>query len=108
MPARGEVGWRIAKEQYVRSGGILSVRVNHHVGPLPDDAPDRRGRFDTVGRTVYFGRTALVAFAEVLQEFRLRRLTVEADADAAGFTVDEYIETIASQARENGVDRPWG
>lgn len=67
VPARGGDGWRIAKEQYVRSGGILSVMENKRVGPLPDDALDRRGRFDTIGRTVYFGQTQTAAYAEVLR-----------------------------------------
>lgn len=107
VPARGGDGWRIAKEQYVRSGGILSVLENKRVGPLPDDAPDRRGRFDTVGRTVYFGQTQASAYAEVLQDFRRHRLALEADAEAAGFDVDEYIEAVSSQAGANNVDRPW-
>ncbi|MEK8229301.1 hypothetical protein NKG05_30490, partial [Oerskovia sp. M15] len=105
--ARGGDGWRIAKEQYVRSAGILSVPENKRVGPLPDDAPDRRGRFDTIGRTVYFGQTQAATYAEVLQDFRRHRLALEADAEAAGFDVDEYVEAVSSQAGANNVDRPW-
>src|SRR5690606_35997277 len=62
VPARGQDGWRVAQERYTRSGGILAVRVNEHVGPLPADLPDRRGRFDTIGRTVYFAERATTAF----------------------------------------------
>lgn len=107
VPARGEIGWRIAKEQYVRSGGILAVPVNKYVGALPVGDPDPRGRFDTLGRTVYFGKTAQTSFAEVLQGFRLERLAVEADAAAAGYTFEEYVDLTNIQADENGVDRPW-
>ena len=107
VPALGGEGWRIAKEGYVRSGGILSVLENKHVGPLPSGAEDRRGRFDTIGRTVYFGETQETSFAEVLQDFRRKRLALQADADAAGLTVDEYINAVYSQADANNVDRPW-
>lgn len=107
VPARGETGWRVANEQYVRSGGILAVRVNTHVGPLPDESPDRRGRFDTIGRTVYFGQTAEASFAEVLQDFRRKRLAMEADAKAAGYSFEEYVEAVTTSADKNGVDRPW-
>ncbi len=107
VPAHGGIGWRVAKEQYVRSGGILAVRVNKHVGRLADDMPDRRGRYDTLGRTVYFGKTAQTSFAEVLQDFRSKRIAVEADAAAAGYTFEEYVDLANTQADENGVDRPW-
>lgn len=107
VPARGEIGWRVGKEKYVRSSGILSVRVNEHVGPLADDVPDERGRYDTLGRTVYFGKTAQASFAEVLQDIRRKRLAQEADASAAGYAFEEYVDTVNIQADENDVDRAW-
>jgi hypothetical protein len=107
VPARGQTAWRVAKEQYVRSGGILAVRANGGVGPLPQEAPDRRGRFDTIGRTVYFAESAEAAFAEVLQEFRKARVALEADAAAADFSVEEYVETVRQHAVDNGRDVPW-
>ena len=108
VAAAGESGWRVAHERYVRRGGILSVAVNKQVGPLPAGAPDSRGRFDTVGRTVYFGQTEEVAFAEVLQGFRKRAVAVSADAEAAGYAdVDQYIAEVLSDARANRMDRPW-
>src|SRR5690606_39739531 len=84
----------VAQERYTRSGGILAVRVNEHVGPLPAELPDRRGRFDTIGRTVYFAERATTAFAEVLQDLRAARVTLQADADAIGMSVEEYITEI--------------
>lgn len=107
VPARGRDGWRVAQERYTRSGGILAVRVNEHVGPLPAELPDRRGRFDTIGRTVYFAERATTAFAEVLQDFRVARVAVQADADATGLSVEEYITAVGDQAAANGRERPW-
>lgn len=107
VAARGQSGWRVAKEHYTRSGGILAVRVNEHVGPLPTDAADRRGRFDTIGRTVYFAEQASTAFAEVLQEFRAARVALQADAEAIGVGVDDYIAQVCAQAAANSRARPW-
>lgn len=97
----------MAQERYTRSGGILAVRVNEHVGPLPAEVPDRRGRFDTIGRTVYFADQATTAFAEVLQEFRAVRVALQADADSIGVTVEEYMTKVRTQAIANGRERPW-
>src|SRR5690606_39985911 len=58
------------------------------------ELPDRRGRFDTIGRTVYFAERATTAFAEVLQDLRAARVTLQADADAIGMSVEEYITEI--------------
>src|SRR5699024_1464709 len=107
VPARGQNGRRVAQERYTRSGGILAVRVNEHVGPLPAELPDRRGRFDTIGRTVYFAERATTAFAEVLQDLRAARVTLQADADAIGMSVEEYITAVRDQAAANGRERPW-
>lgn len=107
VPARGQDGWRVAQERYTRSGGILAVRVNEHVGPLPADLPDRRGRFDTIGRTVYFAEHPTTAFAEVLQDFRAARIALQADADAIGMSVEEYVASVRDQAAANGRERPW-
>src|SRR5699024_9824698 len=84
LPARGEDGYRVTKDRYVRSGGVNSARENVHVGPLPADVIEDRGRFDTLGRTVYFADSAEVAFAEVLQGFRRTRVAIAPDAEAAG------------------------
>ncbi|WP_256829569.1 hypothetical protein [Ornithinimicrobium faecis] len=107
VPARGQDGWRVAQERYTRSGGILAVRANRHVGPMPEDVPDRRGRFDTIGRTVYFGDQAMTAFAEVLQDFRAARVALQADADSIGMTAEEYITKVGDDASANGRERPW-
>lgn len=104
---RHPFAWRVAKEHYVRVGGINAVRRNGSVGPLPPANADVRGRFDTVGRTVYFGKTQQAAFAEVLQAFRQKRAALEADAAAAGFTVDQYIKAVIDHTDRAGVDRPW-
>ncbi|GAA4424038.1 hypothetical protein GCM10023169_20380 [Georgenia halophila] len=97
----------MALEKYTRSGGILAVRMNAHVGPLPENSADRRGRFDTIGRTVYFAEHETTAFAEVLQPFRARRIALQADADAVGLSVDDYVERVQSEATKNGMGRPW-
>ncbi|UNX55229.1 hypothetical protein MF406_02815 [Georgenia sp. TF02-10] len=81
--------------------------MNEHVGPLPAELPDRRGRFDTIGRTVYFAERASTAFAEVLQDFRAARVALQADADAIGMSVEEYIANVCDQAAVNGRERPW-
>src|SRR5690606_3732309 len=71
------------------------------------ELPDRRGRFDTIGRTVYFAERATTAFAEVLQDLRAARVTLQADADAIGMSVEEHITAVRDQAAANGRERPW-
>lgn len=102
-----EFAWRVAKDEHVNSGGINTVRANPHVGPLPPASEHPRGRFDAIGRTVYFGSTAQTALAEVLQPFHQRRVALEADAQAIGMTVDRYIASVLADADRNGVERPW-
>lgn len=107
LPARGEDGYRVTKDRYVRSGGVNSARENVHVGPLPADVIEDRGRFDTLGRTVYFADSAEVAFAEVLQGFRRTRVAIAPDAEAAGVSYKEYLEAVTTEAQNNGRDVPW-
>lgn len=97
----------MAQERYTRSGGILAVRANEHVGPLPAEVPDQRGRVDTVGRTVYFAERETTAFAEVLQEFRAARIALQADANAIGVDVEEYLALVRADAEVNARERPW-
>ena len=107
LPARGEDGYRVTKDRYVRSGGVNSARENVHVGPLPADVIEDRGHFDTLGRTVYFADSAEVAFAEVLQGFRRTRVAIAPDAEAAGVSYEEYLEAVTTEAQNNGRDVPW-
>lgn len=107
VAATGQDGWRVAQERYTRSGGILAVRANEHIGPLPPEVPDQRGRFDTIGRTVYFAEQATTAFAEVLQDFRAARVGLHADTEAIGMTTAEYMAQVRAEAEINGRERPW-
>lgn len=107
VAATGQDGWRVAQERYTRSGGILAVRANEHIGPLPPEVPDQRGRFDTIGRTVYFAEQATTAFAEVLQDFRAARVGLHADAEAIGMTTAEYMAQVRAEAEINGRERAW-
>jgi hypothetical protein len=81
--------------------------VNKVIGPLPDGEIENRGRFDTVGRTVYFGDTKEVCFAETLQDFRLNRQALVADAQSAGQDVDEFIRDVTNDAIAADRDTPW-
>jgi hypothetical protein len=107
IAAGGETAFRVAKDRY----GALSVRPNSHVGPLPlgtdPSVGDRRGRFDTVGSTVYLGDSRRCAYAEVLIGFRKKRAAIANVAESIGWDVEEYIEQVISDARANGVDVPW-
>lgn len=107
LAAAGESGYRVAKDKYVRQRGVLSTRPNATVGPLPYGTPETRGRFDTVGRTVYFADSQACAFAEVLQGFRKARNALAADAIAIGMDVDEYVELVTKDAINNGRETPW-
>lgn len=57
--------------------GPLEGYPNKYVGRLPVGALDKRGRFDTIGSTVYFADSEKRADAEALFGFRqeLMRLT---------------------------------
>lgn len=109
VPALGQLAYRVAQDGYTMRGGALSAPVNRDVGPLPPGAEkDSRGRFDTIGRTVYFGDSPEVCFAETLQGFRKIRQHQVADAHAAGQDVDEYLRDVAQDAIDSGIDPPWG
>lgn len=76
VAAGGETAFRVAKDRH----GALSVLPNSHVGPLPigtdPSVGDRRGRFDTVGSTVYLADSRRCAYAEVLIGFRQKRAAI--------------------------------
>lgn len=107
VAAAGETAYRIAQDRYVHRAGINSSPENRHVGSITDGTPDKRGRFDTLGKTVYFADSPQTAFAEVLQGFVQSRTALAPDAAAAGLTIDEYIAAVLEEAEHNDVDRPW-
>jgi hypothetical protein len=100
------VGWRITKDAYVQTSGITGVLTNNGVGSLPPGTPDRRGRYDTVGRTVYFADTAKTALAEVLQHFRVEVMSMTKDAVAIGIDVDLYRRELAKDLHARGLPGP--
>lgn len=106
--AAGQIGFRVAQDRY----GALSVMANRYVGPLPQQAPgtalvERRGRYDTVGCTVYVADSKKCAYAEVLTVFRMKFAAVAEVAESVGWDVDEYIAKVLEDAKANGVDAPW-
>jgi hypothetical protein len=106
IPAADEIAFRVAKDRY----GALSVRKNSIVGPMPIGAiaaSDPRGRYDTIGSTIYLADSRPCAYAEVLLGFRQRRAAVAKAAESIGWTVEDYITSVRAQAQENGVDVPW-
>lgn len=106
IPAAGEIAFRVAKDRY----GALSVRKNSLVGPMPigsGAASDPRGRYDSIGSTVYLADSRQCAYAEVLLGFRQQRAAVAKAAESVGWTVEDYITSVRAQARTNGVDVPW-
>jgi hypothetical protein len=108
IEAAGERGFRVAKDRY----GALSVPQNTVVGPLPitsttNPSPDRRGRFDTLGSTIYLADTSRCAYAEVLAGFRKSRAAISKAAESIGWTVDDYIKQVLADAKANGADVPW-
>lgn len=108
IEAAGETGFRVAQDRY----GALSVLANKQIGLLPAPAPgtalaDKRGRYDTLGSTVYVADSRRCAYAEVLSGFRLKRAAVAAAAESVGWTVDDYIEQVLVDAKRNGIDAPW-
>lgn len=106
IAADGGVGWRITKDAYVQTSGITGVLVNDRVGPLPLGKPDRRGRYDTLGRTVYFADTAKTALAEVLQHFRVEVMSLTKDALAIGMDVEEYRRDLTKDLHDRGLPGP--
>ncbi|WP_168199885.1 RES domain-containing protein [Citricoccus sp. SGAir0253] len=107
VAAGGQTAYRVAKDRY----GALSARRNEHVGPPPvgsdPGAGDSRGRYDTIGSTLYLADSRRCAYAEVLNGFRAERAQIARTAQSIGMAVDEYIETVSAEARANGVDVPW-
>lgn len=104
--AGGELAWRVAKDRYVKRGGINDVAPCERVGPLDNGAPDARSRFDTCGRTVYFASSRVVALAEVLQAFRADRLQLERDAAAIDVDVEQYLAWLKEDAKRGSGAAP--
>lgn len=101
-----EIAFRVAKDRY----GALSVRKNSIVGPVPlgtSATGDSRGRYDSLGSTIYLADSRQCAYAEVLLEFRQKRASVAKAAESIGWTVEDYIASVRAQAKENGIDVPW-
>lgn len=108
IEAAGEPSYRVAQDRY----GAVSVLRNDRVGPLPAPKPgvpvaDKRGRYDTLGSTVYLADSRRCAYAEVLSGFRRERAAVAKAAESIGWTVDEYMAQVVLDAKNNGVDVPW-
>ena len=106
VPAAGEIAFRVAKDRY----GALSARKNSIVGPMPigtGAVSDPRGRYDTIGSTIYLADSRQCAYAEVLLGFRQQRAAVARAAESIGWSVQDYITSVRAQAQENGVDVPW-
>lgn len=78
--------------------------------PLPigadPDAGDPRGRFDTVGSTIYLADSRKCAYSEVLVGFRQQRAAIAKAAESIGWTVEDFIASVQPQAQANGVDVP--
>lgn len=106
VPASGEPGWRVAKDRYVNRDGVTGARVNETVGPLQPGAEDSRCRYDTAGRTVYFGDSEKVSLAESLLSFRQKLLSTEKDAAAIGVGPRVYLRRITEELHERGLPAP--
>lgn len=106
IAARIGHGWRVAKEFYVDQSGINGVLATGQVGPLPVGVDDSRGRYDTVGRTVYFGASRKVCLAEVLQALRAEVLSMVKDAAAIGMELDEYRSELTRDFEVRGLPAP--
>ena len=70
-------------------------------------AIDPRGRYDSIGSTIYVADSRQCAYAEVLLGFRQQRAAVAKAAESIGWTVEDYITSVRAQAQENGIDVPW-
>lgn len=107
VAADGQTAYRVAKDRY----GALSARRNDHVGPRPvgfdPGVGDSRGRYDTLGSTLYLADSRRCAYAEVLNGFRAERAQIAHTAQSIGMTVDEYIQAVIAEAKANGVEAPW-
>lgn len=106
LAATGGSAYRVAKD---RGRGPLRGHPNRHVGPLhPAFVSDPRGRFDTIGSTVYFSDMPRTAFAEVLRGFRRELLKLAPLAEIAGYDdAITYAEAITDDAVANSIDAPW-
>lgn len=105
VPASGGRAYRVAKD---RGRTALEGYLNSDVGELPRGTPDRRGRWDTIGSTLYFADSPQTAFAEVLAPLKSNRLGLEVAATRSGYTsVEEYVSAVRGQSAENNVDKPW-
>ncbi len=106
LPATGSLAYRVAKD---RGMAALTGHLNTQVGPLPPGSgPDPRGRFDTVGSTVYFAQSPECAFGEVLRGFRQELLQLAPLARRVGFDdLEAYVAAIITDATSNDVDQPW-
>lgn len=107
VPAAGEHGYRVTKDRGER--GVLQGYPNKWVGPLPPGVEaDKRGRFDSVGSTVYFAASPECAFAETLTGFRKELLKIAPLAELVGAaSAEEYAARIVAEAKGNDVDEPW-
>lgn len=76
------------------------------MGPLPLATADRRGRYDTLGRTVYFADTGKTALAEVLQHFRIDMMSLAKDAAAIGMDAAEYRRELTKDLHDRGLPGP--
>lgn len=87
VQAAGEISFRVAKDRY----GALSVRKNSIVGPLligtDPHAGDSRGRFDSLGSTIYLADSRQCAYSEVLGGFRQELASISKIAKTIGWTV---------------------
>lgn len=104
--ANHQTGWRVARDRFVNAGGINHVLINDRVGPDLIGAPERRGRYDTLGRTVYFADSKKTSLAETLQDLRVKKLSLVKDAEAVGLDVDEYLRRAMGEAHKRGVPGP--
>lgn len=105
--AQRGTAWRITKDAYVQTSGITGVLVNDRVGLPPSGTPDRHGRYDTQGRTVYFADTAKTALAEVLQHLRVKVVSLAKDAAAVGMdTTQDYRQALTEDLHNRGLPGP--
>lgn len=97
----------MAKDRY----GALAVRENAVVGPRPlgtdPEESDSRGRYDSLGSTIYLADSRGCAYAEVLGGFRKDYAAVAKVAESIGWDPNEYIAAVLDDAHNNDVDPPW-
>lgn len=105
LMADGATAYRVAKD---RGRPALEGYLNGVVGPLPASQPEMRGRWDTIGSTVYFAATPECAFAEVLAPLVANRARLTVAAERAGYaSADEFAYAVLHQSADLEVDRPW-